>query len=80
MNTSLDSRVLQIFSDVLGSDVQLDSTPETVETWDSLQHLTLVLAFEQEFSVEFAPDEIETLLSPAKVAEVIAVKLGEHRG
>jgi acyl carrier protein len=82
VNTSLDSRVLRIFSDVLGTEsgpIELDSTPESIASWDSLQHLSVVLALEQEFSVQFAPEEIETLLTPGKVVEVIAAKLGDSK-
>jgi len=79
VNTSIDSRVLQIFSDVLGQDagpISLDSTPDTVSTWDSLQHLNLVLAFEEEFCVQFLPEEIETLSSPKKCVDLISQRLG----
>jgi acyl carrier protein len=80
LNEHLDSRIPQIFADVFGVPVESirpDTSPETIETWDSLQHLNLVLALEQEFSVQFAPEEIETLLSPEKVMAVVAEKIRE---
>jgi acyl carrier protein len=82
VKTSLDTRILQIFSDVLGPDsgpISLDSTPETVSTWDSLQHLNLILAFEEEFGIQFMPEEIETLSSPGKCVEVVVEKLGGNK-
>ena len=39
------------------------SSPDTIETWDSLHHLNFVVALEQEFNVQFSPEEIEQLLS-----------------
>ena len=41
----------------------------------SLQHLNLVLALEQEFQVQFTPEEIEQLLS----VELVAALLDEKR-
>jgi acyl carrier protein len=52
-----------------------DSSPETIESWDSLQHLNLVLALEQEYSVQFTPEEIETLVSPERIAALLGEKV-----
>jgi acyl carrier protein len=35
------------------------SSPETVENWDSVQHLNLVLAIEEQFAVQIEPEEFE---------------------
>jgi acyl carrier protein len=55
--------------------VRPESSPDTIETWDSLHHLDLVLAIEQEFDVQFTPEEIEQLLSVELVAALVTVKL-----
>lgn len=76
----LSDTISRIFADVFSvpvDSIRPDSSPETIETWDSLQHLNLVLALEQEFSVQFAPEEIETLLSPEIVVAVVAEKIRE---
>ena len=78
MNTPHLDRVRGIFADVF--QVPLDqvtpqTSPETIPTWDSLQHLNLVLALEQEFRIQFTPEEIEQLLS----VEVVAAVLEEKR-
>ena len=77
MNTPHLDHVRRIFSDVF--QVPLDqvtpqSSPETIPTWDSLQHLNLVLALEQEFRIQFTPEEIEQLLSVAVVAALLEEK------
>jgi acyl carrier protein len=56
-------------------EVQAESSPDTIPNWDSLQHLNLVLAIEQEFNVQFSPEEIEQLLS----VELVAALLEEKR-
>ena len=52
----------------------MQSSPETIPTWDSLQHLNLVLALEQEFRIQFTPEEIEQILSVEKAAAVLEEK------
>jgi acyl carrier protein len=37
--------------------------------------LNLVLALEQEFQVQFDPEEIETLISPERVSAIVGEKL-----
>lgn len=51
------------------------SSPDDVETWDSLHHLNLVLALEQEFGIQFEPEEIEQLLSVELIVSLVEEKL-----
>lgn len=53
------------------------SSPDTVETWDSLHHLSFVVALEQEFCVQFSPEEIEQLLTIELTAALLEEKLKE---
>ena len=60
----LEERICRIASDVLGVPVEgltADSSPETIVTWDSVAHLSLVLAVEQELGVQFDYDELDRL-------------------
>jgi acyl carrier protein len=71
------SRVQRIVSDVLQiplEQVLPETSPDNVETWDSIQHLTLVLALEQEFGIQFSPEEIEQLLSVDLIAAFVEEK------
>ena len=36
-----------------------ETSPDSIPEWDSLQHLNLVLLLEQEFGIQFTPEEIE---------------------
>jgi acyl carrier protein len=55
--------------------ITLNSSPATIENWDSLHHLNLVLAVEGEFGMQFAPEEIEQLLSIEDIVTVLEKKL-----
>ena len=40
-----------------------DASPDTIETWDSLRHMNLVLALEEDFGVELTDDQVVEILS-----------------
>ena len=78
VNTLAVDKIRQLASDVFEipvSEIQPESSPDTVATWDSLHHLNLVLALEQEFAIQFTPEEIEQLLSIELIDALIAEKL-----
>ncbi|MCI0486441.1 MAG: acyl carrier protein, partial [Blastocatellia bacterium] len=58
-------------------DVAPGSSNETIKEWDSMQHLNLILALEESFGLEFAPEEIERMLSIEAIASVIEEKLSQ---
>jgi acyl carrier protein len=79
MNTDTLGRVRQIMADLFAipvSEIRFDSSPDTIEAWDSLQHLNLVLALEQELGVQFTPEEIQQLTSLERIGSTLRVKLG----
>lgn len=70
-------RVQRIAADVFSvpiAQISAESSADTIETWDSLQHLNFVLAVEQEFGVQFTPEEIEKLISVNTVVEMLEAK------
>ena len=38
--------------------VTLDFSPNNTENWDSLNHLNLIMCFEEKYGMEFEPEEI----------------------
>jgi len=56
----LDERIRELFATLL--QVPLDgiddqTSPASLERWDSLQHMILVAGFEEEFGVDVDPEE-----------------------
>lgn len=81
MNASVGSQVQRILADILSvpkEEITTESSPETIETWDSIQHLNWVLAVEQEFAVRFKPEEIEKLTSVKVMVETLETKLAKR--
>lgn len=52
-----------------------ESSPESIESWDSVQHLNLVLAIEEQFGVEIEPEEFEKMNSLAAISALVESKL-----
>jgi acyl carrier protein len=51
------------------------SSRATLEAWDSLKHMHLVLALEDEFGIEFSDDEIANLDSAGRLIAAVSNKL-----
>ena len=66
--------VLANVFNVNASTIDDNASVDTVENWDSLNHLKLVLALEQEFDISFTEEEtVEILNYP-----LIRMTLQEH--
>jgi acyl carrier protein len=55
--------------------VKEDSSPETIETWDSLNHMSLILTLEEEFGIPFSDEEIVEMLNVDLIMYVLTHKL-----
>ena len=74
MTVSTLQQVRSIASDIFGvpaDKITVESSPETIETWDSMQHLNLVLAIEEKFGVQLEPEDIEQMKSIGAVAALV---------
>jgi acyl carrier protein len=61
---------------VLQADVTADSSPETVGSWDSVQHLNLVLALEEEYGFQFSPEEMDQAKTVGSLACIVSAQRG----
>jgi len=48
-----------------------DSSPETVEGWDSMGHLNLVLALERDYQVSIAVADVVEMVSVKRIKDVL---------
>jgi acyl carrier protein len=74
----LEQKIKGIMADILKVDsnsVNETTTSDTVETWDSLRHVSLILALEEEFNVEFDDDKIGELVSYMFIVKHISAKI-----
>lgn len=61
--------------DVPVGQITAESTPATLEDWDSVQQLNLMLALEEEFNVKFEPEDAEHFQSIGQIAGQVRKKL-----
>ena len=81
MTPSILEQVRQLASDIFGVPAErigADSSPDNIETWDSMQHLNLVLALEERFSIQLSPEEMEQMRSVGLISEMLEAKLYGH--
>jgi acyl carrier protein len=77
MTDPIEFQVLQTASDVFGvplAQLNAESSPQTVEGWDSVQHLNLVLALEQNLAIQIDPEDIEQMKTLGDVARILRGK------
>lgn len=63
---NIDNRILEVMAAVFEIDIEdIDRTAsqDSVEQWDSLKHLDLVVSLEEEFGIQFPLEEIGNLVS-----------------
>jgi acyl carrier protein len=83
VSDDVEGRVRSVLVDVFGldpNDVGPETSTDTVEAWDSLQHLTVVLALEEEFGIHFDDEETVSVVSFLLIAAIVREHLGmsEH--
>ena len=74
--------VMAAIFNLVPQNIDATASPGTIEVWDSLQHLNLVLALEERFGVQFSVDEVATMNDYSAIVTLIAQHLGngyDHR-
>ena len=56
-----------------------ESSPDTIESWDSLKHMNMVVALEEEFNVQFTDDNIIELINMKLIKTVLLERLPADR-
>ncbi|PYX67140.1 MAG: hypothetical protein DMG78_28200 [Acidobacteria bacterium] len=78
MDVTLDETVKRVLADILNIDfneINDETSTQNTESWDSANHIQLVAALEQEFSITFDVAEFESMLSFADIVAIVQSKL-----
>jgi acyl carrier protein len=70
----MENKIREIMAQVFNvPEVSIDSlsSPDTIESWDSLRHMNLVTALEEEFNVRFTYEQISEMLNFSLIIEVL---------
>ena len=67
-------RLNHVFQDVFDDEsikVNEKTTADDIEDWDSLEHINLVVAVEQEFGMKFNMSEVTTMKNVGDMVKII---------
>ncbi len=70
----MEQRIKNVMAAILDCDVNdivENSSPDTLSKWDSLGHMNLVVALEEEFGIVFKEDEIIEMLNYKLIYDTI---------
>ncbi len=73
----MEDRVKKVMSDVLNIDIESinnESSPDNIENWDSLKHMNLIVALEEEFEIEFDDEEIVESMNYTLIVNILESK------
>ena len=57
----MEEKVCEIIASIMNierSTISIDSSPQTIESWDSLHHMQLILALEESLDFNFNEEDI----------------------
>ena len=77
MRDDIESKVRLIMADIFHLDARSigeQTSMDTTEAWDSANHISLVLALEDEFSIAFDVAEIESMTSYFDVVQAVSAR------
>ena len=69
----------KVFQDVFDDEtitVHDETTSEDIEDWDSLEHINLVVAVENEFGVHFSMGQVNKMKNVGEMVNIILQQLG----
>lgn len=74
----IKERIRNVMSIVFGIEahqIKDNAEPGVIETWDSLRHMSLIVALEEEFAFTFTDDEMTELLNLELITTIVSEKL-----
>jgi len=75
----MENRIKKVMSAVFeipNIEISEVSTMDTIESWDSLKHMNLVIALEDEFQITIPDEEVGNLLSFSLIKLIVGEIIG----
>ena len=70
----------EVFQDVFDDEsitVNEETTADDIEDWDSLEHINLIAAVEQEFGMKFTMGQVVTMKNVGEMAGIIMSQIAD---
>jgi len=71
-------RLTEIFRDFFDDDdivISDETTSDDIEDWDSLEHINLIVAIEQEFGMKFSMGEVTGMENVGAMVDIIQERI-----
>lgn len=71
-------RLTEIFRDFFDDDdivINDETTSDDIEDWDSLEHINLIVAIEQEFGMKFSMGEVTGMKNVGAMVDIILERI-----
>lgn len=71
-------RLTEIFRDFFDDDdivISDETTSDDIEDWDSLEHINLIVAIEQEFGMKFSMGEVTGMKNVGAMVDIIQERI-----
>ena len=65
------SKVIEVISSVLDTSVDIESSMENTEEWDSFAHVLIMIELISEFELEINQEDFQELLSVKRIIELV---------
>ncbi len=72
------TRLNEVFRDVFDDEsitVNDSTTADDIEDWDSLEHINLIAAVEQEFGMKFTMGQVVSMKNVGEMADIIISRI-----
>ncbi|MGA2409600.1 MAG: acyl carrier protein [Candidatus Binataceae bacterium] len=76
--SSIDSSVRRLIADIINLPVENitpTSSPNNLNTWDSIAHLDVIIGLEQEFRVRLSARDIDQMIDVQHIVELLENKV-----
>ena len=74
MDNNTEERIKNVMSSVFGISVECiqdNSSPDNIKGWDSLKHINLIIALEEEFQLVLSEDDIIQMHNYALIKTIL---------
>ncbi|MGP1612350.1 MAG: acyl carrier protein [Catonella sp.] len=67
----------EVFSDVFDEEITVNdaTTADDIEDWDSLEHINLIVAVENEFGIKFNIGEVNKMKNVGEMVDIILSRI-----
>jgi acyl carrier protein len=71
----LNDKIFKILSEILEEPIDINTTRNNSNNWDSINQIKIILMLQTEFSVSFSAQEISDIHSVKDITNIISQKI-----